>query len=65
MHKIVEFVMMQLLEKMGGLRVPREIDVCFSKSYPYTKGLRNKSFLYLDQLTIVFGRDRATGEAAK
>ena len=37
----------------------------FLKSHLYAKGLRNKSFPYLDQLAIVFGRDRAIGEAAE
>ncbi|TYK05796.1 retrotransposon protein [Cucumis melo var. makuwa] len=32
------------------------------RSHPATKGLLNKPFPYYDELTYVFGRDRATGQ---
>ncbi|KAL4032952.1 hypothetical protein IC575_006035 [Cucumis melo] len=35
------------------------------RSHPATKGLLNKSFPYYDELTYVFGRDRATGRFAE
>ncbi|KAL0551355.1 hypothetical protein IC582_010441 [Cucumis melo] len=34
-------------------------------SHPAAKGLLNKSFPYYDELTYVFGRDRATGRFAE
>ncbi|KAK2651975.1 hypothetical protein Ddye_011831 [Dipteronia dyeriana] len=34
------------------------------KSHPTAKGLRNKSFLYYEELRIVFGKDRANGQGA-
>uniref|UniRef100_A0A9I9ECN9 Retrotransposon protein n=1 Tax=Cucumis melo TaxID=3656 RepID=A0A9I9ECN9_CUCME len=34
-------------------------------SHPVAKELLNKSFLYYDKLTYVFGRDRTTGRFAK
>ncbi|KAA0055597.1 retrotransposon protein [Cucumis melo var. makuwa] len=35
------------------------------RSHPATKGLFNKPFPYYDELTYVFGRDRATGRFAE
>ncbi|KAA0049592.1 retrotransposon protein [Cucumis melo var. makuwa] len=35
------------------------------QSYPATKGHLNKPFLYYDELTYVFGRNRATGRFAE
>ena len=35
------------------------------QSHPAAKGLLNKSFPYYDELTYVFGRDRATGRFAE
>ncbi|KAK2646551.1 hypothetical protein Ddye_021746 [Dipteronia dyeriana] len=34
------------------------------KSHPTAKGLRNKYFLYYEELGIVFGKDRANGQGA-
>lgn len=33
----------------------------FAQNHPATKGLLNKSILYYDDLSCVFGKDRATG----
>ncbi|KAJ6828124.1 ribose-5-phosphate isomerase [Iris pallida] len=35
------------------------------KSHPNTKGLRNKPFLYYDDLGAIFGKNRTRGEAAE
>ncbi|WOK93480.1 hypothetical protein Cni_G02178 [Canna indica] len=35
------------------------------KSHPNASGLRNKPFPHLDSLSIIFGKDRATGERAE
>ncbi|XP_019051399.1 PREDICTED: uncharacterized protein LOC109113921 [Nelumbo nucifera] len=35
------------------------------KSHPHAKGLRNKAFPFFDDLSIIFGRDRATGESVE
>ncbi|XP_019054140.1 PREDICTED: uncharacterized protein LOC104602427 [Nelumbo nucifera] len=35
------------------------------KSHPHAKGLRNKPFPFFDGLSIIFGRDRATGESVE
>ncbi|XP_017982412.1 PREDICTED: uncharacterized protein At2g29880-like [Theobroma cacao] len=35
------------------------------KSHPTVAGLRNKPFPHFDQLAIIFGKDRATGEEAE
>ncbi|KAF4362479.1 hypothetical protein F8388_019762 [Cannabis sativa] len=34
------------------------------KSHPTAKGLLNKTFPYYDELAIVYGKDRATGDGA-
>ncbi|KAK2634129.1 hypothetical protein Ddye_028921 [Dipteronia dyeriana] len=40
-----------------------EFDECV-KSHPTVKGLRNKHFLYYEELRIVFGKDHANGQGA-
>ncbi|XP_038886815.1 uncharacterized protein LOC120077046 [Benincasa hispida] len=35
------------------------------KSHPSAKGLRNKSFPYLDEMAMIFGKDRANGLRAE
>ncbi|TYK05474.1 retrotransposon protein [Cucumis melo var. makuwa] len=37
----------------------------WARSHPTAKGLLNKQFPYYDELTYVFGRDRATGRFAE
>ena len=40
-------------------------DLFPSQSHPAAKGLLNKPFPYYDELTYVFGRDRATNRFAE
>lgn len=35
------------------------------QGYPQAKGLRNMPFLHYDDLTLVFGKDRANGKGAE
>lgn len=37
----------------------------FSQSHPTSKGLLNKLFPYYNDLSYVFGKDRATGARSK
>ncbi|XP_017980960.1 PREDICTED: uncharacterized protein At2g29880-like [Theobroma cacao] len=40
-------------------------DVWIGWSHPAAAGLRNKPFPHFDQLAIIFGKDRATGEGTE
>ncbi|KAA0055062.1 retrotransposon protein [Cucumis melo var. makuwa] len=63
------------LRRGGHHRVPRGVSQCWwvevrqrdvsARSHPAAEGLLNKLFLHYDELSYVFGKDRATGGRAE
>ncbi|XP_038978687.1 uncharacterized protein LOC103695460 [Phoenix dactylifera] len=45
--------------------VDKDVYDLWVKSHPHVAGLRNKPFPYYEDLSIVFGKDRANGEGAE
>ncbi|KAL4011834.1 hypothetical protein IC575_028897 [Cucumis melo] len=61
----------QTVVVLGGMMkkkcivVEKELFDDWVKSHPMAKGLLNKSFVHYDELSYVFGKDRATGGRAE
>uniref|UniRef100_A0A9I9EEI8 Retrotransposon protein n=1 Tax=Cucumis melo TaxID=3656 RepID=A0A9I9EEI8_CUCME len=57
--------LVECLMELVSMGDENRIMVHFGQSHPAAKGLLNKPFPYYDELTYVFGRNRATGRFAE
>ncbi|KAH7679492.1 hypothetical protein IHE45_06G062100 [Dioscorea alata] len=62
MNKLAILVYVIALERRRRRKRPR---IAYDRSHPGAVGLRNKPFPCLEELSQVFGKDRATGEGAE
>ncbi|XP_038904322.1 uncharacterized protein LOC120090676 [Benincasa hispida] len=52
-------------EEFKCVQVEREIFDLWVRSHPNAKGMWNKPFLHYDDLSTVFGKDRAVGQSSE